>query len=140
MKYLGLAHDLRLALMPLVRQLRFQSPSGLPAGALSALAALDRSGPMTAGELARHEHVSGPMITKITKLLEAEGLVERVAGSEDARVVRISVTSAGRTALAEGRAAKDAWLAGRLADLTAEERRRLLDALPVLQKLVGDRR
>ena len=126
--------------MPVVRQMRNQGPTRLPAGALSALAALERNGPMTAGELARHECVSGPMVTRIAKLLESEGLVDRAADPGDARVSRFTVTDVGGKALSESRAAKDTWLAEQLTHLKPTDRDALAAVIPVLRLLVEDER
>ena len=67
-----LATRFRFALFPLVRQLRHHNVDLSPSQA-SALATISRRGPLTVGELAKAEHVSSPMITKIAKGLEEDG-------------------------------------------------------------------
>ena len=66
-----LAAQLRLVLVPLVRQLRLQNGPDLTAGRASALATISKHGPLTVGELAEREQVSSPMITKMAKALES---------------------------------------------------------------------
>lgn len=130
-----LAVALRSSLIPLVRQLRRQGDSSHSQGSLSALAALDRAGRMTAGELARHEHITGPMVTKIAKLLETDGLITRTPSTEDARVSVLEPTSRGRRLMQRQRQAKNAWMARRLRTLDPGELAVLAAAIPVLDRL-----
>jgi DNA-binding MarR family transcriptional regulator len=106
---------------------------------LSALASIERHGPIALGELAEHERVAPPSITKVVTKLEAAGLIARTADAGDRRVVRVSLTTEGAGLLAESRARKNAWLAERLAELDADQRARLASALDVLEELTtGD--
>lgn len=132
------AARLRLSATRLARQLRQQSSAGLTPSQLSALAAIDRHGPLTLGQLAEHERVAPPTITKVVNKLEADGLVRREADADDRRYCRVSTTDAGDAFLADTRQRRDAWLAVRLDDLDADQQRRLVDALDVLEALTGD--
>src|SRR2546423_14349253 len=104
-----LATRFRFALFPLVRQLRHHNVD-LTASQASALATVSRSGPITVGELAKAEHVSSPMITKIAKGLEEEGLVTRTVDTSDKRVTRMAITKEGQRRLERSRGRKNAWL------------------------------
>ena len=131
-----LAHDLRLAVMRLARRVRQQrGDHGLGLGQLSALAALDRHGPMTAGALAAHEQVRPPSITRTLAALAEGGYVERTADPDDGRQVVVSLTDSARSLLREDRRRRDEWLAALLLDLDADDRARLRAALPVLEVL-----
>lgn len=130
-----LAGRLRLSSTRLARMLRRHGDAGLTPSLLSALATIDRSGPMTLGALAEHERVAPPTITKIIGKLEAEGLVARAADPADGRVSLVSTTRAGATLLARSRTRKTAWLAARIEDLDDDQRARLADALDVLDAL-----
>lgn len=134
-----LAARLRLSATRLARVLRQESSSGLSPSQLSALASIDRHGPLTLGELAEHEQVAPPTITKVVNKLEAEGLVARRPDDDDRRFCRVTTTAAGVLLLRETRERRDAWLAVRLADLTDDEVRRLSDAVDVLEDLAGTR-
>src|SRR4030088_2514077 len=105
-----LATRFRFALLPLIRQLRHQNLD-LTASQAAALAPLNRDGPLTVGELAKAEHVSSPMITKIAKGLEEEGLVTRSVDSTDKRVTQLAITQEGERRLERSRSRKNAWLA-----------------------------
>ncbi len=133
-----LAPVLRLAVLRLARRLRQQAGDITPS-LLSALASVERLGPVTLGELAAVERVQPPTITKFVGRLEEQGLVEREADPRDRRMVRVRLSDGGRRHLAESRTRKDAYLADRLRALDEAERDLLGRALPLLERLAGDR-
>lgn len=130
-----MAARLRLSSTRLARRLRQQSGTGHTPSQLSALATVDRHGPLTLGALAEHERVAPPSITKVVAKLEADGLVERATDPEDRRVQRVSATKAGRALIAETRRRKTTWLTARIRELPPEEQARLAAALDVLDHL-----
>jgi DNA-binding MarR family transcriptional regulator len=103
----------------------------------SALASVAHHGPLTLGALAEREAVAPPSITKVVAKLEAEGLVQRTADATDRRFSHVQTTPAGDAFIAEDRRRRTAWLAAQVANLTDDERRRLADALGVLDRLTG---
>jgi len=102
---------------------------------LAALAALEKHTMMTPGELAEHEKVQPPSITRVIASLEERGLIQRMPHSSDRRQVVLTVTDQGRDVVRKVRELREAWLARRLRDLTAAERAVLKDAVPILEKL-----
>jgi DNA-binding MarR family transcriptional regulator len=135
-----LASALRLAVTRLARRLRQESTEGdVTPSQLSALATIEREGPVTLGDLAASERVQPPTMTRIVGALTDQGLVAREVDETDRRVVRVRVTPAGRRLLARTRRRKAAFLATRLARLSPEERELLRRALPVLERLLEDR-
>ena len=133
------ARDLNSAAIHLLRGLRAADRvSGLTPARLSALSVLVFGGPGTLGRLARTEDVSGPTMTRIVAALEEAGLATRQADESDRRVARITITPAGRKFLSRHRSRKDLFLADRLEKLTPRETKVLLDALPILERLVDD--
>src|SRR3954451_18288827 len=133
----ALSSGLRMSVMRLARRLRNQRSDelGLPLAQLSALATLDRSGPMSPGELAVCEDGSAPSMTRVLAALVDAGLVARASHPTDGRQQVVSVTAEAHELLEADRRRRDAWLAQRLGDLTDVERRALLAAAPVLAKL-----
>lgn len=129
---------LRLAVMRLARRLRQEADGDVTPSMLSALASVDRLGPVALGELAAVERVSAPTMTKIVGRLEEQGLVTRTTDAGDRRVVRVCLSDHGRAFLARNRRRKDAYLADRLAALTPDERATLEQALPLLERLMED--
>lgn len=90
---------------------------------------------MTPGELADHEKVQPPSITRVIASLEERGLIQRMPHPSDRRQVVLTVTDQGRDFVRQVRHLREAWLARRLADLTPAELTVLRDALPILEKL-----
>jgi DNA-binding MarR family transcriptional regulator len=135
-----MADRLRLSATRLARRLRQESGTELTPSQLSALAAIDRHGPLTLGALAEVERVAPPSVTKAVAKLEGEGLVGRQIDGADRRVAWVSLTPAGAARLARIRKRRSLWLATRLAALDDVDRRKLAHALDVLDELAADTR
>ncbi|GAA0573832.1 MarR family winged helix-turn-helix transcriptional regulator [Actinomadura livida] len=139
----GLAEELRISIARLSRRLRTLRPPGAGDGALSplsvtqlaALAALERHGSMTPRELADHEKVQPPSMTRVIAHLEERGLVARRPHPTDGRQVVLTATDEGVAILADERRRKEAWLAMRLGELTEAEREVLRQAAPIIDRL-----
>jgi len=102
---------------------------------LAALAALERHDSMTPGELAEHEKVQPPSMTRVIAVLEERGLVRREPHSTDRRQVILTVTADGRDLVQRVRRRREAWLAQRLQELSPDERQILRAAAPILEKI-----
>jgi len=138
----GLASALRISVSRLARRLRAERAAhGLPVLSelsdtqMGALATLEHHGAMTPGELADHEKVQPPSMTRVIAVLEQHNLVTRAAHPKDKRQVMLTVTDAGRDLVRQSRRVREAWLAQRLRELTPEERAKLRAAAPILEKL-----
>lgn len=131
-----LASMLRISVMRLARRLRaHRLDSGLTLTQLAALATLERHGPMTPGELAVHEKVQPPSVTRVIAVLESRELASRTAHPTDGRQQIVAVTTAGKGLLREDRRRREAWLSRQLAELSAADRALLRAAGPVLERL-----
>ena len=130
-----MAARLRLSTTRLARRLRREVDTELSLTMSSAIAAINVHGPLTLGELADHERVAPPTITKIVNKLEDKGLVERIIDPSDRRVCRVVTTGQGAAMIEESRQRKNAWLAARLYELDAAGRERLLGAIDILEEL-----
>jgi|SRR5581483_5191634 len=131
-----LATRFRFALFPLVRQLRHHNVD-LTASQASALSTISRRGPLTVGELAKAERVSSPMVTKIAKALEEEGLVSRTVDASDRRVTNLAITKEGERRLERSRSRKNAWLAQQLQTLSPSELEAIEAVIPVLERITA---
>jgi DNA-binding MarR family transcriptional regulator len=78
-----------------------------PAAHFPLLAALDRLGPLSVGDLSQAVGVSQPVITRSLRGLEDDGLVQSATGVEDRRVRRVSLSRKGRGLVQ--RARREAW-------------------------------
>jgi DNA-binding MarR family transcriptional regulator len=133
----GLASLLRVSVARLHRRLRTEDIDdlGVSVGGVAVLALLYRVGDRTIGQLATAERVQPPSMTRIVSCLETDGYVERCPHPTDGRQVVVRLSDKGRELLAAERRRRDAWLACRLRELTADERAVLRKAAPILEKL-----
>ena len=130
----GLASELRVSVMRLRRRLAVERhpDNELSLGSMAVLGALHRRGELTLGELAAHERVQPPSMTRTVNCLEDGGYVVRRPHETDGRQVVVGLTERGRATLLADRARRDAWLAQRLRELTPDERAVLRKAAPLL--------
>jgi DNA-binding MarR family transcriptional regulator len=135
----ALAARLRLAVTRLSRPLRQQVAGGLTPSQISTLATAERLGAPTLGELAAAEQVQPPSMTRMVAVLETAGMIGRIGDPADGRVVRVAVTAEGRRTLQRIRSMRNAFLAKRLRGLSDDERRRLAELVPLLERLVEGR-
>ena len=101
----------------------------------SVLGALYRNGACSIGELAAHERVQPPSMTRTVNCLEEAGYVVRRPHETDGRQVVIELAEKGTATLEADRRRRDAWLAQRLRELSPEERSVLRQAAPILERL-----
>jgi DNA-binding MarR family transcriptional regulator len=131
-----LAVELRSAVMRLARRLRrMRADTSLTLTQLSALGTIHRHGAMTPGELAAHERVQPPSMTRVVNALQEMGYVTRTPHATDGRQVVVTLSESAHELLAQDRRQREAWLAQRLAELSPEERTLLRRAAEVLEKL-----
>src|ERR1700759_3125687 len=134
----GLATAMRISISRVARRLRLETlrlggtETVLSDIQLAALAVLERHQAMTPGELAEHEKVQPPSMTRVIAVLEERGLVLRAPHATDRRQVVLTGTPAGRSVVQLVRRRREAWLAQRLQELAPEERQILRAAAPIL--------
>lgn len=121
----------------LARLLRQQDSGQLSPTTRATIGTIARRGPITLGELAAHEQVAPPTITKVVARLEAAGLVQRQRDPADRRVHRVVLSEAGRRQLETDRKRRRAWLATHISRLPAGDAEALADALDALERLTA---
>jgi DNA-binding MarR family transcriptional regulator len=114
---------------------RLTPRSELSLTAASTLRRLERSGPHRLCELHQPEGVSQPAMTQLITRLEREGLARRAADPADGRAVVVSVTEAGRAAVARRREGRARALAELLRQLSPQDHAAIVAALPALDRL-----
>ena|SRR3712207_2872133 len=135
-----LSSRLRLAIARSARRMRQEAGTDLSPSLTSALATIERHGPLTPSELAELERVQRPSATRIVSRLETEGLVDRAADPADGRSSLVSASSQGRALLRRLRTRKNAYLARRLRDLPDGDVETLREAADVLERLLEGER
>ncbi len=110
-----------------------------PAAYFPLLAALDRLGPLSVGDLSQAVGVSQPVITRSLRGLEDDGLVQSATSAEDRRVRRVGLSRRGRGLVQ--RAQREAWPAieAAVAQACADLKGDLLAQLAALEEALEDR-
>ncbi|MFF9315029.1 MarR family winged helix-turn-helix transcriptional regulator [Streptomyces sp. NPDC014748] len=132
------AHEVRVVFSRLRRRLRETYDRGdLTPSQTSVLSRLDKDGEASVSDLAAAEGVRHQSVASIVGVLAERGLVARRPDPEDGRRQLVFVTDSGHTFLEDRRRAGEGWLARALEErCTPEERRLLLDAAAVLERIV----
>ena len=124
----------------MARRLRQEAGTDLSPSQVSALATIERHGPLAPSELAERERIKRPTATRILARLVEAGLVERVPDPADGRSVIVSASSEGLVLVRRLRQRKTAYLARRMRDLPAEDRAVLARAAAVLETVLEGER
>jgi DNA-binding MarR family transcriptional regulator len=132
------AGHLRLVVARTARRLRQEAGADLSPSMISALASIDRHGPVTPSELAAQERVQRPTATRVLGRLEELGLIDRAPDPADRRSSLISASAAGRTLLRRQRSRKDQYLARRLAALEPDDVATLERAAAILERMLDE--
>lgn len=90
------------------------------------------------GTIAKRVGVEGPTFVRMIAQFEREGLVKRLASSEDRRASIIRITPKGEQALAQMRDLTTAARTKFLGDLSVDEVRRMLDMLEHMLRFLKD--
>jgi DNA-binding MarR family transcriptional regulator len=131
-----LATRARLVVLRLARRLRRTADGGLTATQLSALATIEIRGPLRLGDLAAHEGIAPPTVSRLVDHLEGAGLVRRHTDARDGRSFLVALTPAGEGLLAELRSTGTKLLEAAMARLDEDDRAALVAAVPLLERLL----
>jgi DNA-binding MarR family transcriptional regulator len=137
------AARLRMAIVRTARRLRQEAAGAageLTPTSATALATVERHGPLTPSELAEIERVKRPTATRTLGVLAGAGLVERAPDPEDGRSALVSITAAGRDRLRRLRGRKNAYLARRMRDLPPADLAALDRASEILERILEEPR
>ena len=132
------AARLRLAINRTARRMRQEAGSELGPASVSALATIDRLGPLTPSELANAERIQRPTATRLLARLEEDGLVTRAADPSDGRCSIVTATTEGKAHLKRLRSRKNAYLAQRMRKLPDEDVIALERAAEILERVLEE--
>jgi len=133
----SLSSALRIGVMRLARRLRQERSGEFTLTQMSALATIDRRGPITLGQLADHERVQPPSMTRVVSHLVGAGLLSRTPSLDDRRQALVEVTPSGRALLTADRRRRDEWLTDRLQTMSPAEIEVLRAAVPLFERLAS---
>jgi DNA-binding MarR family transcriptional regulator len=126
---------LRVAIARLSRRLRKHDLAGLTQTQLSALATVDKAGPLRLGDLAAAERIAPSTLTRLVSALEELGYVQRCAVPGDARASTLAITDSGHAILERIRQETTSLLRESLLMLPPDQLAALAAALPALEHL-----
>ncbi len=131
------AERLRVAIARLGRTLRLTHVDDqLSPSQRDVLSTIARCGTLRLSELAASEGLNPTMLSRIVAKLDGAGLVTRTADPADARVVHVASTARGRSLHEEMKDERRDAILYAIARLSDDERRTLVEAMPVLETLV----
>ena len=134
-----LASDLAIAVVRLTRHLRGRrSASPVSLTQLSALATLNREGPMTPGAIASRERVQPPSMTRVIASLADLGLVKREPHPTDGRQVIVTLSPSGTDVVVDEANAREEWLRAQLKRLDDDQMATLRDAVGIIESIVAE--
>ncbi len=109
----------------------------LPLAQARLLSLVQEIGPVRIGELAAADHCSQPTMSVQVQVLESQGWLERSIDPADSRASLICLTRSGHRALERAREARRDAVKPLLQTLDASDRRRLRDAVRVIDGILG---
>ena len=130
-----LLHVVMLVMRTVAADMRRSHPHLAPVqmGSLMRIAAE----PCTMSDLARHQAVSLPTISKSVDMLERSKWVERWVDKQDRRQTIVRLTPSGRRVLTDIKRRAERQVAATLAPLAATERAQLIAVLKALTRILA---
>ena len=135
----AVADALRPVLLRVGRELRREARAvGISPEQVSLLVAIKYTPGSGIRNLAAHERISAPALTKHVDRLERDGLVVRTPSPHDGRRIVLALTEEGQRVLRRVRSRRTAWLATRLRGLDADELAAVEAAIEPLSRLLKE--
>jgi DNA-binding MarR family transcriptional regulator len=133
------AEGLRPVLLRVGRELRREARAeGISPERVSLLVAVKYAPGIGIRDLAAHERISAPALTKHADRLERDGLIARTPNPDDGRRIGLTLTDEGHRVLRRVRSRRTAWLATRLRTLDATELAAVEAAIEPLSRLLKE--
>jgi DNA-binding MarR family transcriptional regulator len=135
----ALAEAMRPLLGKLKRKLREQASVGdLTPSQTSVLVRLEKDGAATVSSLARAEGMRPQSMGAIVAELERAGHVRGSPDPDDGRQTLWALTERCRETIRKGRAARQDWLARRIATLSVKEQEQLGVAIELIERITSE--
>jgi DNA-binding MarR family transcriptional regulator len=97
------------------------------------------AGPCTLSELARHQAVSLPTVSRSVDMLVRRGWVARTVDDTDRRQTLLGLTEQGREVLADVKARAEQHIAAKLSSMSSPDQLELVNAAGLLAGVFADR-
>ncbi|WP_243770162.1 MarR family winged helix-turn-helix transcriptional regulator [Amycolatopsis acidicola] len=121
------------------RQIRAQLPGRreLTGAQMELLREVKRNPGIGVAAAARALHLAGNSVSTLVNQLVSAGMLERQVDPDDRRAVRLEVTAATRERLDTWQRARNAYVAGKLTELSEEDTEKIAEAMPALGRLLA---
>ncbi len=133
-----LGSDLMVVAGRLTRRVSRETRGQDTAGVWRGLSVVEQYEPITISALARAYGCSQPAATKLVARLESEGLARRAGDATDARISRISLTSAGHERLRAERAIASDYLRPMMDSLSAADTQAMWRTVEILTRFIDE--
>ncbi len=131
-------------LVALIRALGLHRPDQTPCGApvsvgeAHALLEISRRPGISQNDLAAHLRLEKSTVSRLAKILEQRGWLDRVRDVTDARLLRLRVSGAGATMARRLRASRQAKFSKVFEAIPAHNRQAVLDSLSLLSEVLDE--
>lgn len=108
---------------------KFEACTGISQSRLELLTLLYHADEISQSDLQKKVNIDSAAVTRHLKQLEAKGMVSRRRKPEDNRITLVRLTDQGRERIESSKKEKERFMKEMLANVSAEERRLLIDVL-----------
>ncbi|MEC1667029.1 MarR family transcriptional regulator [Bacillus mojavensis] len=108
---------------------KFEACTGISQSRLELLTLLYHADEISQSDLQKKVNIDSAAVTRHLKQLEAKGMVSRRRKPEDNRITLVRLTDQGRKRIESSKKEKERFMKEMLANVSAEERRVLIDVL-----------
>ncbi|MCY8521664.1 MarR family transcriptional regulator [Bacillus atrophaeus] len=117
---------------------KFEACTGISQSRLELLTLLYHANEISQSDLQKKVNIDSAAVTRHVKQLEAKGMVSRRRKPEDNRITLVRLTEQGRERIESSKKEKERFMKEMLANVSAEERRILIDVLARMQKNINN--
>ncbi|GEK27230.1 putative HTH-type transcriptional regulator YdgJ [Bacillus spizizenii] len=108
---------------------KFEACTGISQSRLELLTLLYHADEISQSDLQKKVNIDSAAVTRHLKQLEAKGMVSRRRKPEDNRITLVRLTDQGRERIESSKKEKERFMKEMLANVSADERRLLIDVL-----------
>jgi DNA-binding MarR family transcriptional regulator len=134
-----LLHGVMLFMRTIAAELRRSSTEPMAPAQFGTLLKI-AAGPCTLSDLARHQAVSLPTVSKSIDALVRRGWIERYVDPTDRRQSLVRLTREGERVMADVKRRAEEHVASKLARLSVDERTQLVSAVDLLTRVISNAR
>lgn len=117
---------------------KFEACTGISQSRLELLTLLYHADEISQSDLQKKVNIDSAAVTRHLKQLESKGMVSRRRKPEDNRITLVRLTDQGRERIESSKKEKERFMKEMLANVSAEERRLLIDVLARMRNNINN--